>query len=97
MLLCRFTVIQIYCYVVLLCAMPFYGYFYFVQIYLLKGLVTIMDYKALRKSRGWTQIKAATELGISFVTWQRWELGGCKPSEENIKKLKEVFADELKQ
>ncbi|MCX7749347.1 MAG: helix-turn-helix domain-containing protein [Clostridia bacterium] len=56
-----------------------------------------MDFKALRKSRGWSQMKAATELGISFITWQRWELGGCKPSEENIKKLKEVFANELKQ
>jgi DNA-binding XRE family transcriptional regulator len=50
-----------------------------------------MDYLQLRKSKKWSQVKAAKAVGVSLFTWQRWEYGANKPSIENIKKIKEVF------
>lgn len=50
-----------------------------------------MDFKALRKSRNMTQTEAAKSVQVTYMTWQRWEWGGCKPSKENMEKIKEVF------
>ncbi len=36
--------------------------------------------KALREKLGWSREKMAGELGISYFTLQKWELGLNKPS-----------------
>ena len=54
-----------------------------------------MDYKAIRKLRGWSQFQTAKELGISINTWIQWERGVSKPNKENMEMLKEAFSNEL--
>ncbi len=51
-----------------------------------------MDIKELREKLGWSREKMASELGISFSTLQKWELGLTHPSpmaKEKIEKLME--------
>ena len=52
-----------------------------------------MDIKAERKKRGWSQIGLAKLIGVSMTTIQLWERGGMNPSEKNMEKLRETFAD----
>lgn len=40
---------------------------------------TVIDIKALRDSLGLTQEAAARLVGVSFVTWCRWEKGHHRP------------------
>ena len=43
---------------------------------------TAAQIRAMRISRGETQIEAASHVGVSYVTWQRWEskggMGACE-------------------
>lgn len=50
-----------------------------------------MDFKEMRKLKGWSQAKAAREMKVSLTTWSRWEWESMKPNEDNMKKIKEVF------
>ena len=53
----------------------------------------IIEVFELRKRLGWSREKLASELGISFFTLQKWELGNTRPSplaQEKIDKLIET-------
>lgn len=39
-----------------------------------------VEIKALRDRLGWTQERLARELGVSWITVQRWEKGKVMPS-----------------
>lgn len=50
-----------------------------------------MEIKEFREKLGWTREKLASELGVSFFTVQKWELGVTNPSplaKEKIARLK---------
>ncbi len=54
----------------------------------------IVEVFELRKKLGWSREKLASELGISFFTLQKWELGNTHPSplaQEKIDKLIKEF------
>lgn len=60
---------------------------------LVKGDITLKNHK-LRQRRArkfWTQSKAAEELGVSLITYQRWELGIQHPSLVSLQRLCDVF------
>ena len=46
--------------------------------------------KKLRQTRGWSQEGLARELGVSFVTVNRWENGKTKPSRLAKDKIKQI-------
>jgi transcriptional regulator with XRE-family HTH domain len=51
-----------------------------------------------REKKGWTQSQAAQAAGVSFRSYQNWEIGGREPRLDALKKLAEAFgvtADEL--
>lgn len=50
-----------------------------------------MNWKELRKKKKMTQGQVAIEVGVSLSTYQWWERGHMNPSQENLKKLKEVL------
>ena len=50
-----------------------------------------MNYKELRKAKGWSQMMAAKELGVTVNTWINWERGGASPNEDNVARLRIVF------
>ncbi len=56
-----------------------------------------MDFKALRGKYKWSQMRAAKEVGVALFSWQRWENSGDMPNEKNMKKIKEVFKDGVKE
>jgi transcriptional regulator with XRE-family HTH domain len=52
----------------------------------------------LREKKGWTQTQAADAAGVSFRSYQNWEIGGREPRLDALKKLAEAFGvttDEL--
>ncbi len=56
--------------------------------------------KKCRESKGWTQSRAAEAAGVSFRSYQNWEIGGREPRLDALKKLAEAFgvsADDLLQ
>lgn len=50
--------------------------------------------RQLRTSKGWTQVKAAEEIGISLDYVKKIESYGKVPSMKVITKIKEVFGCE---
>jgi repressor LexA len=50
-----------------------------------------MNLKEQRTKLGLTQASVAVAVGVSLTGYQNWEKGLSKPSEENMKKLKEVL------
>ena len=46
----------------------------------------------LRKKLGWSREKMASELGVSFFTIQKWELGDTKPSPLAQEKIDALLA-----
>lgn len=50
-----------------------------------------MDIKKLRKENNMTQYKLAAKLGVSNTTIRKWEYKAGSPSDENKKKLEELF------
>ncbi len=55
-----------------------------------------MDIKKLRKEKNMSQVEVAIAVGVSIVSFQLWERGATTPSDENLKKLKEVLGYEGK-
>ena len=51
--------------------------------------------KSLRLEAGLTQMKLASEVGVSLTTIRNWENGVSNPNDENMEKLKEVLQSEL--
>ena len=49
--------------------------------------------KEMRENKGLSQIEVAKLIGVSANTYRNWEYGANYPSEENMKKLKEVLGD----
>lgn len=47
--------------------------------------------KYLREKRGWTQKEAAEKLGVSVVTWSRYETNDRKPEPETLASIANVF------
>ncbi len=47
--------------------------------------------KEKRIEKGLSQIDCAKKLGVSVITYQYWERGGCVPKEENLKRICEFF------
>lgn len=47
--------------------------------------------KDFRKKHNLTQAKFAEKVGVARTTYQAWELGKTKPSEENEEKLKSAI------
>lgn len=47
--------------------------------------------KKCRESKGWTQSQAASAAGVSFRSYQNWEIGGREPRLDALKKLSEAF------
>lgn len=50
-----------------------------------------MNIAERRKELGYTQTYVAVKVGVSLTGYQNWERGLSTPSEENMKKLKEVL------
>jgi DNA-binding transcriptional regulator YiaG len=55
-----------------------------------------VDIKELRTKLGFTQITLAIKCNVSLSSVRMWEAGVTKPTEENLKKLKEVLKLEEK-
>jgi transcriptional regulator with XRE-family HTH domain len=55
-----------------------------------------MDFLAMRKAKGWTQIQAAKECGVSANAWIKWECGGGTPNEESMKRIRSAFSITVK-
>jgi transcriptional regulator with XRE-family HTH domain len=54
--------------------------------------------RRLREGKGWTQTQAAEAAGVSFRSYQNWEIGGREPRLDALKQLAEAFGvttDEL--
>jgi transcriptional regulator with XRE-family HTH domain len=54
--------------------------------------------RSLRESKGWTQAEAAKAAGVSFRSYQNWEIGGREPRLDALKNLASAFGvtvDEL--
>lgn len=54
--------------------------------------------RAHREQKGWTQTQAAEAAGVSFRSYQNWEIGGREPRLDALKSLAEAFGvsvDEL--
>jgi transcriptional regulator with XRE-family HTH domain len=47
--------------------------------------------RKLREKKGWTQTEAAQAAGVSFRSYQNWEIGGREPRLDALKKLAEAF------
>jgi len=47
--------------------------------------------KEARKKIGFTQTDVAVKVGVTLMTYQLWERGAMKPSEENRRKLFKVL------
>jgi transcriptional regulator with XRE-family HTH domain len=52
-----------------------------------------MSIKELRLKKGLTQMQVAVQVGVTITAYINWEKGGCSPSPENFKKLKEVLRE----
>lgn len=50
-----------------------------------------MNLKEIREAKGLTQVQVAVAVGCSLTSYRLWESGVMKPTEENLKKLKEVL------
>ena len=50
-----------------------------------------MNIKELREKKGWTLMKLAQEVGVSYTTIQMWDKGISSPSPDNLEKLKAVL------
>lgn len=48
--------------------------------------------KELRIRAGLSQMKLASLLGVSLTSLIKWENGAGRPNEENMAKLKHIFA-----
>lgn len=48
-----------------------------------------------REKKGWTQLQAASELGVNDTTLQNWEYGKSKPRGYNKQRLCEVYEADL--
>ena len=53
--------------------------------------MNIENLKELRVKAGLTQTELAILVGVTMISVARWEQGSNAPSEENLKKLKEVL------
>ena len=53
-----------------------------------------MNIKELRESKGWTLMKLAQEVGVSYTTIQMWDKGVSEPNEENMAKLCKILGVE---
>lgn len=49
----------------------------------------------LRGENGWSQERAAHEVGVSERTWRSWETGKRWPQPDNWERLAVVFGDEV--
>ena len=49
------------------------------------------DIREARKARGWTQAKAAEEIGVDVRAYQYWEQGEHMPELPNFFKLVNLF------
>ncbi len=49
--------------------------------------------KEARLRKGWSQIKTASKLGVSVLTYQLWERHAGKPSHVNREKLQALFGE----
>ena len=49
------------------------------------------DIRKARKARGWTQAKAAEEIGVDVRAYQYWEQGEHMPELPNFFKLVNLF------
>ena len=47
--------------------------------------------KDIRVKRGLTQGEAASLVGVQQATWSKWENGSTVPTEDNLKRIEEVF------
>ena len=47
--------------------------------------------KKCRESKGWTQSQAAEAAGVSFRSYQNWEIGGREPRLDALRKLADAF------
>lgn len=50
-----------------------------------------MELKILRIRARLSQAEAAEAIGVNQAALSRWEIGKTKPTEENVKKLAEVY------
>ena len=51
----------------------------------------MVEIKQIREKLGWSREKLASELGVSFFTVQKWELGKTKPSHLAKIKINELM------
>lgn len=54
-----------------------------------------MNIAELRKKKGLSQIEVAAAVGVSLGAYRLWELGGGKPTPENLEKLKKVLVGKM--
>lgn len=54
-----------------------------------------MKLKKFRKSLNLTAAEVARTLGVTYVTYWKWELGKCAPSLRNARKIVEWSAGKL--
>lgn len=47
--------------------------------------------KDIRVKKGLTQGEAASLVGVQQATWSKWENGSTAPTEDNLKRIEEVF------
>ncbi len=47
--------------------------------------------RALREATGYTQAEAATEVGVGYQTYMRWERGEREPEYSQLLKLAAMF------
>ena len=50
-----------------------------------------MNIKALRESKGITQVQLAALIGVHVNSVRNWETGGGKPSPESMERMVEVL------
>jgi len=54
-----------------------------------------MNIKELREKLGLSQMALASKIGVALMSVRLWENNAGKPNEENLKKLKAFFGEEL--
>ena len=54
-----------------------------------------MNIKALRESKGITQVQLAALIGVHVNSVRNWETGGGQPSKENMERMMEVLKKDV--